>query len=153
MPRSDAPPHGPPIGLMLAQTAKAVSRAFDDALSAAGGSMPTWLILLTLKTRTIDNQRELADAVGIGGATLTHHLDNMERTGLVRRARDKDNRRIQRVDLTDAGEACFLRLREAAIDFDSQLRQGLTDRDITAGRRLLSALRANVEQGVIDRRL
>jgi MarR family transcriptional regulator for hemolysin len=34
-------PSQPPIGLLLARTAKAVSRAFDDALTAAGGSLPT----------------------------------------------------------------------------------------------------------------
>jgi len=146
MPRPDGPPHGPPLGLLLAQTAKAVSRAFDDALSAAGGSMPTWLILLTLKTRTVHNQRELAEAVGIGGATLTHHLDNLERNGLVRRARGTDNRRIQRVELTGAGETAFLRLREAAVDFDDRLRHGLSGADVEAGRRLLGALRANVDR-------
>jgi MarR family transcriptional regulator for hemolysin len=146
MPRPDGPPHGPPLGFLLAHTAKAVSRAFDDALSAAGGSMPTWLILLTLKTRTVHNQRELAEAVGIGGATLTHHLDNLERNGLVRRARGTDNRRIQRVELTEAGESAFLRLREAAIEFDERLRHGLSGPDVEAGRRLLGALRANVDR-------
>ncbi len=146
MPRPDGPPHGPPLGLLLAHTAKAVSRAFDDALSEAGGSMPTWLILLTLKTRTVHNQRELAEAVGIGGATLTHHLDRLEGNGLVRRARGEDNRRIQRVELTEAGETAFLRLREAAIEFDERLRLGLRSSDIEAGRRLLGALRANVDR-------
>lgn len=146
MPRPDGPPHLPPLGLLLAHTAKAVSRAFDDALSEAGGSMPTWLILLTLKTRTVHNQRELAEAVGIGGATLTHHLDRLEGNGLVRRARGEDNRRIQRVELTEAGETAFLRLREAAIDFDERLRHGLSGSDVEAGRRLLGALRANVDR-------
>lgn len=144
MPAPDGSPHRPPLGLVLAHTAKAVSRAFDEALSAAGGSMPTWLILLTLKTRTIENQRELAEAVGIGGATLTHHLDNLERHGLARRTRDEGNRRIQRVELTDAGEATFLRLREAAIDFDKRLRRGLSAAEVEAARQLLGALRANV---------
>ncbi len=146
MPSSEGPPHRPPLGLVLAQTAKAVSRAFDEALSATGGSMPTWLILLTLKTRTIENQRELAEAVGIGGATLTHHLDNLERNGLVLRTRGKDNRRIQRVELTDAGEETFLRLREAAIDFDKRLRRGLDAAEVGAARQLLGALRANVTE-------
>lgn len=137
------PPDGPPLGLLLATTAKAVARAFDDALAEAGGSTPTWLIVLTLKTRPVENQRELAEAVGIGGATLTHHLDNLERSGLVRRARDKDNRRIQRVALTEAGEAAFLRLREAAFAFDARLRRGLSAADVQAARGLLDTLRVN----------
>ena len=37
-----------PIGLRLNQTARAVGRAFDQALADAGGSLPVWLILLNL---------------------------------------------------------------------------------------------------------
>src|SRR4051794_41915202 len=86
------PAHAP-IGLQLANAAKAVSRAFDDALVAAGGSRPEWLALLAVKTRGGASQRELADAVGIQGATLTHHLTGMEAAGLITRRRDPHNRR------------------------------------------------------------
>ena len=54
-----------PIGLQVQRTAKALNRAFDQALAEAGGSLPTWLILLSLKTRRWETQRELAAAVGI----------------------------------------------------------------------------------------
>jgi MarR family transcriptional regulator for hemolysin len=132
-----------PIGLQLAQTAKVVSRAFDDALADAGGSRPEWLILLAIKTRAGVSQRELADAVGIQGATLTHHLHAMEAAGLVTRARDPANRRVQYVQLTRAGEEAFLRLREAAMKFDKQLRRGLSERDATAFADVLSRLTTN----------
>src|SRR5256885_15162726 len=91
--RMGGPPLRTPIGLQLANTAKVVSRAFDDALAAAGGSRPEWLTLLAIKTRARVSQRELASAVGIQGATLTHHLHAMEAAGLVTRARDPENRR------------------------------------------------------------
>ena len=72
-----------PLGLHLSRVARAVSRAFDQALADAGGSLPVWLVLLNLKTRRIANQRELAEAVGIREATLTHHLNAMESDGLL----------------------------------------------------------------------
>src|SRR4051812_40224422 len=111
-----------PIGLQLTRTSKVVSRAFDDALAAAGGSLPVWLVLLSLKTRQLGNQRELADAVGIQEATLSHHLRAMVGSGLVTRERDPANRRVHQVRLTEAGDAAFLRLRDAAIAFDRRLR-------------------------------
>lgn len=132
-----------PIGLQLAQTAKVVSRAFDDALAAAGGSRPEWLILLAIKTRQGVSQRELASVVGIQGATLTHHLHAMEAAGLVTRARDPENRRVQYVELTPAGEDAFMRLREAATKFDKQLRRGLNDQDMAALARSLHELVTN----------
>ena len=102
-----APFDKPPLGLDLALTAKAATRAFDAALVDAGGSRPTWLVLLVVKTGRARNQREIADAVGIQGATLTHHLNAMESAGLVTRHRDPENRRVHVVSLTDDGETLF----------------------------------------------
>ena len=136
-------PAEPPIGLLLNRVAKDAGRAFDDALAESGGSAPTWQILLALKTRRVANQRELAELIGIRGATLTHHLNGMEDAGLVVRRRDPDNRRVHLVELTDAGNALFLRLAGAAREFDQRLRQGFSERDMRTLRTLLSRLHEN----------
>jgi MarR family transcriptional regulator for hemolysin len=132
-----------PIGLQLAQVARTVSRAFDEALAVAGGSLPVWLVLLNIKARSLRNQRELAEAVGIREATLTHHLNGMEASGLITRQRDPVNRRIHVVALTEAGEAAFLRLRDAAITFDRKLRRGISEQEIADLDRVLGRLAAN----------
>ena len=54
-------PPGPPIGLQLDQAARLLSRAFDDAFADAGGSLPVWLVLLNLKTRTVTSQRKFSN--------------------------------------------------------------------------------------------
>jgi MarR family transcriptional regulator, transcriptional regulator for hemolysin len=138
-----------PIGLELARAARTVSRAFDGALAGAGGSLPVWLVLLNLKTRQVSSQRELAGAVGVREATLTHHLNAMDTQGLITRTRDPANRRIHVVALTPAGEAAFLRMRDAAATFDSRLRDGLSDADLDGLAAVLGRLAANVagEQG------
>ena len=138
------PPVGLPIGLHLTRTARVVSRAFDDALAATGGSVPVWLVLISLKTQRLANQRKLAEVVGIQGATLTHHLNTMEADGLVTRRRDPTNRRVHLVELTEAGEALFQHLRAAAVAFDRQLRDGVADEDVATLARLLDRLRDNV---------
>ncbi|MGH3274141.1 MAG: MarR family winged helix-turn-helix transcriptional regulator [Streptosporangiaceae bacterium] len=137
-------PERTPIGLALASTARSVSRAFGGALAAAGGSLPVWLILISIKTQQLGNQRELAAAVGISGATLTHHLNAMEAGGLVTRRRDPANRRIHQVGLTPAGEALFGQLAGAAITFDERLRAGFPESDIDVLEGLLRRLLANV---------
>jgi MarR family transcriptional regulator, transcriptional regulator for hemolysin len=132
-----------PIGLHLARVARDVSRAFDVALVEAGGSLPVWLVLISLKGSPGANQRELAGAMGIQGATLTHHLNAMESAGLVTRRRNPQNRRAHVVELTTDGDALFLRLREAALGFDARLRSGLGESDLATVEELLSRLRAN----------
>ena len=121
-----------------------MSRAFDDALDQAGGSLPVWLILLNLKIGRPGNQRELAAAVGVREATLTHHLNAMDTRGLITRRRDTANRRVHVVELTEEGEAAFLRLRDTAMDFDRRLNAGLSDEDRDVLDGLLTRLAANV---------
>src|SRR6185369_3804319 len=134
----------PPVGMNLARTAKIVAQAFDAALVEAGGTLPVWLTLLSVKSRELANQRELAGMIGIQGATLTHHLNAMEAQGLLTRRRDPDNRRVHVVELTQAGEAMFLKLRAAALIFDKRLRAGLPDDRLAEFAEVLAALRANV---------
>ena len=137
-------PASTPIGLHLARTARSVSRAFDKALAQAGGSVPVWLVLISLKTRQLGNQRNLAEEVGIKEATLTHHLNSMEQQGLITRRRDPANRRVHLVELTEAGEAAFQRLRGAAAAFDARLRADLSGDEVARLADLLSRLEANV---------
>jgi MarR family transcriptional regulator for hemolysin len=121
-----------------------VSRAFDDALAQAGGSVPVWLVLISLKSQQVRNQRELAEAVGIREATLTHHLNAMDEQGLITRRRDPANRRVHLVELTEAGEDAFQRLRGAATAFDQRLRAGLSGDEVSQLEALLGRLAANV---------
>jgi MarR family transcriptional regulator for hemolysin len=133
--------------VVLARTAKTISRAFDDTLAAAGGSRAIWLILISLKTRQLSNQRELAEAVGIQGATLTHHLNAMEADGVITRRRDPGNRRVHQVALTEDGETVFRRLAIAARAHDQLLRAGVGDDEIAVLDHLLARLRHNIASG------
>ena len=133
-----------PLGLHLTRVSRIASRAFDDALAEAGGSLPVWLVLIALKSGQLASQRELAEAVGIQGATVTHHLNAMESAGLVTRRRDPENRRLHVVELTSAGDALFIRLRGVATAFDQRLRTGLSAEEASQLETLLTRLRDNV---------
>jgi MarR family transcriptional regulator, transcriptional regulator for hemolysin len=139
------PPSDRPIGLAVTATAKALSRAFDDALATVGGSTPTWLVLQAVQSTEAATQGELAAVVGVRQPTLTHHLDGLERAGLVTRTRDPGNRRVQRIAVTESGEQLFLRLRRAAAAFEGRLRAGLDDEDVATLRRLLAQLEENAQ--------
>jgi MarR family transcriptional regulator for hemolysin len=137
-------PDRPPVGMHLARVARETGRAFDAALAEAGGSLPVWLVLISLKSRQLANQRALAEAVGIQEATLTHHLNAMEAAGLLTRRRDPANRRVHVVELTAEGDALFVRLRAAATAFDRRLRAGLSAADLERFEAVLDRLRDNV---------
>jgi MarR family transcriptional regulator for hemolysin len=55
------------------------------------------------------------------------------------------------VELTPAGDALFVRLREVAFAFDQRLRAGLTGPDVDQLEALLARLRDNVSRDNVSR--
>jgi MarR family transcriptional regulator for hemolysin len=140
-------PEATPVGLHLTRTSRLVGRAFDDALAEAGGSLPVWLALLNLKIKGDANQRQLAQAVGVTEATLTHHLGAMEKDGLITRTRDPASRRNHVIELTPQGEVAFVTLAAAARSFDRRLRANFSTAELDLLRTLLDRLEVNVRPG------
>jgi MarR family transcriptional regulator for hemolysin len=132
-----------PIGLFVTRSARSLNRAFEATLAEAGGSLATWLVLASLKGGAHPSQQSIADALGLEGPTLTHHLNRMESSGLVTRTRNPTNRRVHDVTLTEQGEALFSSLLTVVRDFDAQLRVGFSDREIATLRRLVRRLADN----------
>ncbi len=139
-------PRATPIGLQLARTSKVVGRAFNDALAEAGGSLPVWLILSTLRGEAHASQHDLARGIGIEGPTLTRHLDQLEAAGLVRRVPHPDDRRAVLVEPTEAGVELHARLLEVVIAFNRTLTSGLSQDELDALRRTLGVLEGNVRR-------
>jgi MarR family transcriptional regulator, transcriptional regulator for hemolysin len=94
----------------LMRAAKGVRLCMEEALSAAGASYATFVILDATSIEDGLSQRELARRISIEGPPLTRHLDRMEAEGLVERRRDPHDRRIQRVYPTAAGARLYGRL-------------------------------------------
>jgi MarR family transcriptional regulator for hemolysin len=142
----NGPPTRPAIGLQMARTARVVAQAFERAMAEAGGSAAAWQVLLLVRSEKWGNQARMAEALGITGATLTHHLNALEAKGYVRRWREPHNRRVQRTALTPAGEELFERLRQVAMRHDARLRSELTDKETELLGQLLDKLRAGLEE-------
>ena len=133
-----------PIGLQLTRTARVLAQEFDRAMADEGGSAPVWQVLLLIRSKQWGQQSEMAQAMGVTGATLTHHLKGLEADGLVRRWREPANGRVQRVELTPDGVEMFERLRAVAQRHDERLRSTLSDDEIGQLRAILDRLDAGL---------
>ena len=141
----DRPPLLPPIGVRLARTARVATQAFERAMAEAGSTASAWQVLVLVRSQRWGAQSEMAEAMGISGATLTHHLNALEDQGLVRRWRESSNRRVQHVELTDAGIELFDRLRKVATRHDQRLRAQLSDEETARLAELLDKLQAGLD--------
>jgi MarR family transcriptional regulator, transcriptional regulator for hemolysin len=138
-----------PVGRQLVFTAKAMREAFEDALAAAGGSLPSWVVLNALAEVGCLSQAALASHVHLEGATITHHIDKLEAVGLVRRVLDPADRRVRRLELTDAGAELHARMLAEAIQLQGVLLAGLTADDRATLARCLSVIQANLDSASV----
>jgi MarR family transcriptional regulator for hemolysin len=133
-------------------TGKAIREYFEEQLMEAGASLVTWVVLNEIHRGTWDSQRSLAKQIRIEGATLTRHLDRMEREGLIVRTRDDDDRRQIRVGMTPQGRVLHRRLRTTAQAVGARAAAGITERDEATLRRVLVKLRDNLGGADADER-
>lgn len=133
-----------PLSRQIVMTAKTIRRHFEDALADEGATLATWVVLNGVDRGRWSSQSGLAKELRIEGATVTRHLDRLERDGLVNRSRDPEDRRQISVQLSPAGKALHRRLRAVARRLDDRICDGLTDRDRADLGRVLERIRSNV---------
>lgn len=113
-------------------------------LIEAGGSLGTWIVLSAVSDEGIVSQSALASSAHVEGATITHHVDRLEKLGLVRRQADPGDRRVRKIELTPEGERLHTTLQEAARTFEKKVLAGVSSTQQEELRRALAAIDSNV---------
>src|SRR3974390_3482424 len=95
------------LGSMLCftvySTAHAFNRAYKPLLDALRLTYPQYLAMFALWERDNQSVKELGDLLHLDSGTLTPLLKRLEGMGLVRRARDPEDERSVRINLTPTG--------------------------------------------------
>lgn len=134
------------MGLQVISAAQSVSAALDRALTAAGGSLGMWLVLVSAsgKDQRHGTHSALAVATGADAGAWSDAVPRMEETGLVVARTDAGEPSDPAVELTEAGRALFHRLLRVVVAYDAQLRTGFTNEEIDVLSSLLTRLRSSV---------
>jgi MarR family transcriptional regulator for hemolysin len=109
-------------------------------------SQASWMtIAMAAKARSPLSQSELADKLGIEGASMVAMVDRLVKAGFVIREPSTTDRRVKRVVLTEAGNLLYDKVREEAAAFRQELLAGIDPKKLLAATELLESL-----QGVIE---
>jgi MarR family transcriptional regulator, transcriptional regulator for hemolysin len=104
------------VGFVVNSTAKAFQKALDSELRKnVGVTLSQWRVVGALVLRPGLTQKEIADKVGIEGATLVPVIDKMEREGLLKRKPDSKDRRVNRIYLTPKADSLWNSMTECAL--------------------------------------
>lgn len=133
-----------PLGRQLVFTAKAMREAFEATLVRAGGSLGSWMVMSAIAEVHGMTQAALASHAHLEGATITHHVDRLEKAGLVRRVLDPEDRRVRRLELTPAGIELHARMMTAAVQLQTVIMAGLQEDEKDVMVRCLQLIQANL---------
>ena len=125
---------------------RAMARSGANPLFDSGLTMQQFRVLLLLGTEGPVTHGDLAQALGVGLATVTGLVDRLVSRGLAHRTTDPDDRRVRRVGLSADGAALLEQLDAAGQEVRARMLSAI-DLDALRGlERGLAALRAAVER-------
>ena len=131
------------FGFVVNQVGRRMTRELNQQLQPFGVTVPQWLVLAVLWQQDGLAQNVIADLTGSDRPTLTAMLKLMTAQGLVRRDRDEEDNRYQRVYLTPAGQRLRGELPPLAVMVNEAAMAGLSPQDRATLMSLLNWVRAN----------
>ena len=130
------------IGFLLAQLGAHAADIFAAEVRPLGVTVSEAGVIRIIGRQPGITQRQLADKLGALQSRVVALLDGLERKGLAERNRSTTDRRVQQLDLTDAGRSLLAKLRLAAEAQEAVVAEGLSDQQKRDLYQLLSTLSA-----------
>jgi DNA-binding MarR family transcriptional regulator len=146
----DAPPWLRVESTLMA-TARLVREAFDCRLVALDLNLTQASLIGYIAEFGATTQTHLADRLGIGRASIGSVVDRLEKRGLVERLPDAADRRVWRVDITDAGSDIAEKIREIDEVLRAELRHGIGREERQALSWVLTRLQQNLHSAITSR--
>lgn len=130
----------------LHNASRAWRQALDRRLKFLGVSQASWMtIAAAAKAQTPLSQSELADRLGVEGATMVAMVDRLVKAGFVIREPSTTDRRIKRVTLTKAGNLLFDKVRTEAAAFRMELLAGTDAKQLLLATELMEELQRQID--------
>jgi DNA-binding MarR family transcriptional regulator len=112
--------------LLIAQLARGMRRRIEEAVVPLGVRPRELLALQHLRERGPSAQQTLVELLGVDATNLVALLNNLEDADLIRRRRDRADRRRAIIELSDKGEHVLAELDRGLRQIDDEVLAALT---------------------------
>jgi MarR family transcriptional regulator for hemolysin len=130
----------------LHNTSRSWRQAMDRRLKYLGMSQASWMtIAIAAKADSPLSQSELADKLGIEGATMVAMVDRLVSAALVTREASTTDRRVKRVVLTQAGLELYGKVKTEAAALRKELLADLDPKKLLLATELLERLQEKID--------
>ena len=124
---------------------KQFSEAFSQRLEGTGITRIQWIALYYIHQN--DNniyQRELSNKMYIADSSVGRLIDRLERDGLVKRVKGKEDKRMIFVQLTDEGQKLFKEVLPIGEAFNDTLTKNISAEDLETFNAVLNQMLINI---------
>ena len=129
---------------LLNQAAEATSTAFQDSYRDHGLNRAEWRVMANLGAHQTLTAAEICRITFTDKTKVSRAVQALEDAGRLRRSPAEDDRRREKLTLTEAGRILCRQIERRALDFDASLRANLGAEDAEA---LVQVLRRLVALG------
>ncbi|MFC5712412.1 MarR family winged helix-turn-helix transcriptional regulator [Thalassorhabdus alkalitolerans] len=132
------------ISIFIHQTDLTLTNYVKGKLSPYNIAPEQNLIMMVLWERDGLTQNEIGQRLNKDKTNIARMAYSLERKGFVRRAGCPEDRRSQRVYLTEEGELLKEKVLPVAEEFNQLVCRGITEEELNTTRKVLSKMRDNV---------
>jgi MarR family transcriptional regulator for hemolysin len=131
---------------LLHLTSRALRMAIDRRLKYLGLSQASWVAVAAIAgAQTPLSQSELAQILGVEGATIVTMVDRLVKTGLVQRIATLSDRRKKLLVVTAQGKDLYEKVRSEADALGKEILDKVAEQDMQVTMRVLAEVYAATE--------
>jgi DNA-binding MarR family transcriptional regulator len=114
------------VGPLIGKVRVAFLDALDRELAPHNVTAAQYMIIATLVSANHASASQICKGISYDAGAMTRMIDRLEQRGLLRRVRVADDRRTQKLELTDEGRALYPKMRASAMVVLNNLLRGFT---------------------------
>lgn len=142
----DRPDDHPGIGFLLNDIARLMRVAFERRAAPLGLTRARWSVLAQLKRHPGVSQATLAQLMEVEPVTVTRLIDRLDRSGMVERRPDPDDRRVHRLFLTPAARPLLDQIQRLAREVRAEALEGIAADELATFVAVAERIRANLSE-------
>ena len=131
------------VGAHIGRARRTIVEAIDQELAPLDISHAQWIVVMLLGDGAASTAAELCKILIYDPGAMTRLLDRLEKKGVLRRLRAKDDRRPVRLGLTADGAKLYPRILEALVQVFNRLLHGFSKSEVQQLEQLLLRMVAN----------
>jgi len=133
-------------GILLKKAARLFEQVANKNLNTLGVTHAQTIILIRLWEKDGQNQAELATSAGLDQSTVVRLLDRMERDELIKRIRNKEDRRVFNFYLTQQAKKICRKLENHSYVMTKIAHESISRKDIEKLTQIMTMVVANLQR-------